>query len=1455
MSYRQIGQRLPPKGLPLVYKQLCAADLNGDGKTEAITLGPKVYYYYPVYPDPEPRDPNNPNMEDQVVPEPISYQSVYMGNALLINSFENSQWVVKDTLCMVQLSDPKYETYIKAIPCELNGDGRQDVMVFYPENSYSSAYFGSANFSDCRYNSVCIAGDKGFWGIPIDVDGDGSEEVISPKLGKLYDFNRERKELLLASITDGFNRETSIEYNPLTNPVVYTKLATIADYPLISTTLPILVTCASSVSNGVGGLNRTTYKYEGTRFHLQGRGFLGFTKFTSYEEATKTEIVTNFDIFPEKYVLYPKSVTMKIDGSLVSEQTSNYTLNHTSGVNGYFLKLDNATSKDLINSTTQTTTYSSYNDLGIPLQTKVDYGDGWSLESAVVLNTTTANKTLPAQFIQAKIHNGERSEAKSTYTYTGQDLTGATIITDGSTVTKAMVCDAVGNVTLETVQGKTTSYTYDITKRYVLTKTAPGNITTIYTYDSYGNLATQKDVNNFTTGYTYNSAGQLLKMKHPDGRVTNYTYEWYQQQGATYSIKREATGEAPTTRYFDMLGRELRSTTSGLNGDVMASCTYNGIGQKVMATLPCYTNDASSTIAYDYDSYGRLKSERGATVSRGYSYSGKKVTVADNLLGYTTTKEYDATGNLAKSQDLGAIAYDYSPSGKVKQINACGSTWSMSYNGLGARTALTDPNAGTILSTYNNLGQETAYQSPIGNATTIYDDLGRPITGSSNGEFTLSYSYDNQKKGLVDEVSGNGVTQKYTYDNFGRVYVLSETFGGKTFEFKYTYDAAGRKKTMTYPNGLTLQFDYNDNGLLYQITRTSGSSKLIGKLIETTATGQVKRITLGNGLTVQKTYNSLMQVTGITDGKVVQAYTYEPGKLLQMLSRSFNYENGKYVTNESFTYDSYNRLASVTGPVNETFTYAQNGNMLSRSSVGEFAYDTGKPHAIGKVSQPTTVTDKISDKPQDITYTAFGKVKTITEGEYSTEFTYGPDEELRMEVTKRNGQLVRIRYRLGDLYEVIREAGKSEDKVVCYIEGFDGLAAAQVKETGKDEALYFVHKDHLGSVLQLTNESGVVVETRSYDAWGSPRKIETGERLKEFSWLINRGYTEHEHLIEYRLINMQGRLYDPLVCRFLSPDPYIQSPENSQSYNRYAYCLNNPLMYKDPNGELFWFIAGAIIGAYIGGSAANHWKWNPTKWNFSNSDTWAYMAFGSLVGGFGGQLLLGPGGLIAGGSQLGVSIGAFVGNTFSGFATFAVSSSGVILQGVGYVTAAGGGVYVAFNQKLWNWDSGKKGKPEPKNYVETGGENYGVRTANDNSKSTSYDIDRLAASGHYIKTVDLTDVFKYPGVSIELNYHRSQGFFNPYTNTIHVPYWVYSDYQKQNDYIKHEYGHYLQLREMGFSQFMVKVAIPSMLSSQNTNHMYDYYEIDANIRSDLFFHSKYPWRPTFFDPAIYRTHH
>src|SRR5690606_38556007 len=65
---------------------------------------------------------------------------------------------------------------------------------------------------------------------------------------------------------------------------------------------------------------------------------------------------------------------------------------------------------------------------------------------------------------------------------------------------------------------------------------------------------------------------------------------------------------------------------------------------------------------------------------------------------------------------------------------------------------------------------------------------------------------------------------------------------------------------------------------------------------------------------------------------------------------------------------------------------------------------------------------------------------------------------------------------------------------------------------------------------------------------------------------VSRGYTDHEHLPGSRIINMNGRMYDPELGRHLSADPYTPEPFSSQGYNRYAYVHNNPLSFIDPSG-------------------------------------------------------------------------------------------------------------------------------------------------------------------------------------------------------------------------------------------------------------------------------------------------
>ncbi|WP_373798607.1 RHS repeat domain-containing protein, partial [Bacteroides heparinolyticus] len=118
--------------------------------------------------------------------------------------------------------------------------------------------------------------------------------------------------------------------------------------------------------------------------------------------------------------------------------------------------------------------------------------------------------------------------------------------------------------------------------------------------------------------------------------------------------------------------------------------------------------------------------------------------------------------------------------------------------------------------------------------------------------------------------------------------------------------------------------------------------------------------------------------------------------------------------------------------------------------------------------------------------------------------------------------------------------------------------------------LHYVYKDHLGSWTTITNAGGQVIAEQSFDARGNMRDPDTwtgsfdGMRVPMF----DRGFTGHEHLYGFGLINMNGRMYDPVMSGFLSPDNYVQAPDFSQSFNRYAYCLNNPLKYTDPDGEI-----------------------------------------------------------------------------------------------------------------------------------------------------------------------------------------------------------------------------------------------------------------------------------------------
>lgn len=217
--------------------------------------------------------------------------------------------------------------------------------------------------------------------------------------------------------------------------------------------------------------------------------------------------------------------------------------------------------------------------------------------------------------------------------------------------------------------------------------------------------------------------------------------------------------------------------------------------------------------------------------------------------------------------------------------------------------------------------------------------------------------------------------------------------------------------------------------------------------------------------------------------------------------------------------------------------------------------------------------------------------------------------------------------------------------------------------------MYYTTTDKLGSFDVITNATGTVLQRNSFDAWGRRRNptnwTYTGLPT---TFLFDRGYTgqacpelcRREHLDKFALINMNGRVYDPIVGRFLSADPFVQSPGNSQSYNRYSYCMNNPLAGTDPSG---YFCSWGPINA-------DRARIERENWLFQYEDAGDFYAYHG--GGFMNTAGGGAGGGGLGSGQFGGRIGFF----FVDGGAVGVGSSGngkgtQILAGESYLTSSG----------------------------------------------------------------------------------------------------------------------------------------------------------------------------------------
>ena len=261
----------------------------------------------------------------------------------------------------------------------------------------------------------------------------------------------------------------------------------------------------------------------------------------------------------------------------------------------------------------------------------------------------------------------------------------------------------------------------------------------------------------------------------------------------------------------------------------------------------------------------------------------------------------------------------------------------------------------------------------------------------------------------------------------------------------------------------------------------------------------------------------------------------------------------------------------------------------------------------------------------------------------------------RTDTINKNSVLRRTTVYAGD-YEEVTTGSTSFG--YCYLG--DGVIALTVD--GGTPYIGYAYTDNLGSILTAVSTDGTVVYNADYDAWG--RQNVTSDYVG-----YHRGYCGHEMMPEFGLINMNGRLYDPVLGRFLSPDNYVQMPDFSQNFNRYSYCLNNPLKYTDPSGELFG-IDDAIIAFALYNAASSMmqaayngesvWKAGGLSLLSSAASYGIGETFGS-VGSFGKELFRAGAHGLAGGAISALGGGSFL----SGFSSSALASGiGSFAQGV-----------------------------------------------------------------------------------------------------------------------------------------------------------------------------------------------
>jgi RHS repeat-associated protein len=719
--------------------------------------------------------------------------------------------------------------------------------------------------------------------------------------------------------------------------------------------------------------------------------------------------------------------------------------------------------------------------------------------------------------------------------------------------------------------GTSEEYTYDGSGRMLTVKDRRGNTMVTNVYDANGRVQQQTlaDGGVYQFAYALDGAGKVTQtdITDPRGKVRRIAFN---ADGYT-TANTDALGTADEQVHTferqegtnlllletDPLGRKTRYTYDAKNNvasitrmaDTAEAVTESFTYEPTFNTIATRTDALNKTTTFGYDAYGNLThviDPLSNQVSIAHNTAGQPVTMTNGVgkttqldyslgelvqitdpLNRITRRELDILGRLQAEVDplSNRTGYEYDAVDQVTAIvDPQGRRTDFAYDGNGNRTSVTDAVDGVRQYVYDAKNRQTSYVDALGKVETYaYDGMDNLVASSNRKLQATTYAYDARNRPALTTFA-DASTIAYTYDAAGRLTAAADSLTGTVTRaydnldrlasettpegsIAYSYDAAGRRTAMTVSGQPEITYDYDLADRLTSITRGAAVVSF-----GYDAANRRTSVTLPNGVVATYGYDDASQVTniayargGVPVGDL--AYTYDAaGRRVQTtgsLART-----GLPAGVPAATYDLGNRLTNWGG---QPLTYDDDGNLLS-DGLRTYVWDAR--NRLVSISGAAAAS---------FSYDALGRRISKTVNGTSTQYLHdglNPVQERSSGLPTAN-----LISGLG-IDEFFRRSDPSGDRDLL--------------------------TDALGSTLALTDETGAIRTSYSYEPYGAV--IVSGD-VSGNPYQYTGRENDGTGVYYYR-----ARFYHPEIQRFISEDPI------DDTLNLYMYADSNPLGNVDPLG-------------------------------------------------------------------------------------------------------------------------------------------------------------------------------------------------------------------------------------------------------------------------------------------------